>query len=78
MSFGVSDSVNYTTNATIVRLASGTVEILPPNATVYYLDCKPEAFSTVSVFYDVTLGDLINGGVSAFLMLGTVLYAWYV
>ncbi|XP_072050716.1 uncharacterized protein [Amphiura filiformis] len=70
-----SDMVNYTSNATIVTLSTGVVEILPPNATTYYRDCKPDAFSTVSVFYDVTIGDLVNGGVSALLMLGTVLYA---
>ena len=45
-------------------------------STVNVTDCKPDSFNTVSVFYDVTIGDLVNGGVSAFLMIVTVLYAW--
>ncbi len=68
--------VTYTVNSTIVTFPNNLVEILPVNATTYYIDCKPDAFSTVEVFYDVTIGDLINGGVSALLMLATVLYAW--
>ena len=67
-------------NTTIITLhQSGiTVELAANNATKFDVDCKPDSFSTASVFLDVTIGDLVNGGVSALLMIATVLYAWWV
>ena len=61
-----------TTTQTMITVTATTTN----SSADQYLDCRPEQFASKPLFNDVTLSDLVNGFVSAIVLMVTVIYVW--